>query len=329
MTGSNQSIWDTMKRLKLKNFTNWTQKTNVKFGDKVIELLEDRQFLGQCLIIQESRPELVPRLADMIGNYESSVVPRCIFAASFPLILKANVSHAVEAVKLPLLADAHAQSTSVANVAASSVPIDERETTDRAPRVLITDAMTVVQCVKKTPNMTSILHLKTGINARIEQMVIGYMEVRVICDRCVDGSLREKTRKKRATSIAAATAGHVVHDGMSINTISLKQLLACTSTKHSLTCYLGHGILERFDGRDLTLVVVYDTVAKTVNPRRPIETFSHEEADTLIPLHVIFSIEECTYREADVWSPDAYVIVLLMDLVSRGHLGALTKRKLC
>ena len=69
------------------------------------------------------------------------------------------------------------------------------------------------------------------------------MEVRVSFDRYVEGSLKEKTRKKRATSVAAVTAGHVVHDGMSINTISLKQLLSCTSTKHSLTCYLGQCLL--------------------------------------------------------------------------------------
>ena len=113
---------------------------------------------------------------------------------------------------------------------------------------------------------------------------------------------------------------------MSINSISLKQLLPCT--KHSLTCYLGQGLLERSDGRDLTLVVVHDIVAKTVNPRRPTETHAHEEADTLIPLHAILSIEECTYREVDVWSPDTDLLVLLMDLVSRGHIGALTKLKL-
>ena len=226
---------------------------------------------------------------------------------------KASIIHAVEAAKLPLPADAHAQSTSDASVSASSVPSDERETTVRAPRVLIIDAMAVVQCIKKTPSITSILHLNTAFNARIERMVIGYMEVRVIFDRYVEGSLKEKTRK--TTDVAAATAGHAVHDCMSINTISLKQLLSCTSTKHSLTWYLGQGPLERFDGRHLTLVVVYDTVAKTVNPRRPIETHSHEEADTSIPLHVILSIEECTYREVDIWYPETDALVLLMDLV--------------
>ena len=87
--------------------------------------------------------------------------------------------------------------------------------------------------------MTSILHLKTAFNARIERVVIGYMEVGVIFDRYVEVSLKANTRKKKVTYVAAATAGHVVHDGMSIYTISLKQPLSCTSTKHSLTCYLG------------------------------------------------------------------------------------------
>ena len=102
-------------------------------------------------------------------------MPRCIFAAYGTLLLptdKANIIHAVEAAKLPLLVDAHAQSTSVASGAASSVRCDERETTDRAPRVLIIDAMAIVQCMK-TPRMTSIVHLKTTCNARIERMVIG------------------------------------------------------------------------------------------------------------------------------------------------------------
>ena len=147
---------------------------------------------------------------------------------------KASIIHAIEAAKLPVLADAHAQSTSVASVAAPSVPRDERETTDRAPRVLIIDALAVVQCIKKTPIMTSIVHLKTACTAIIELVVIKYMEVRVFFDRYVEVSLKQNTRKKRVTCVAATTAGHVVPDGMSINTISLKQLLSCTSVHDAL-----------------------------------------------------------------------------------------------
>ena len=58
MTGSNQPICILMKKLKLKIFTNWTQKTKVKFGDRVIKLREDWHFLGRCFIIRESHPDL-------------------------------------------------------------------------------------------------------------------------------------------------------------------------------------------------------------------------------------------------------------------------------
>ena len=186
----------------------------------------------------------------VIYNYESQISAVKPFQealakiTSYTVLLpidKASIIHAIEAAKLLVLADAHAQSTSVASVAAPSIPRDERETTDRSPRVLIIDAMAVVQCIKKTPIMTSIRHLKTACTAIIERVVIEYMEVRVIFNRYVEVSLKENTRKKRVTYVAATTAGHVVHDGMSINTISFKQMLSCTFTKYSLTCYLGQG----------------------------------------------------------------------------------------
>ncbi len=142
------------------------------------------------------------------------------------------------------------------------------------------------------------------------------------------GGLKAKTRSKRAVTIDAASAGYDVHDGMSINAISLKQLLSCATTKHNLSCHLAQGLLEQFDGEDVNIVVVYDTVAKTINPWSSVESHSHEEADTLIPLHVMLSLQECTWREVHVWSPDTDVLVLLMDLVSCEHLGALTQLKL-
>ena len=101
-----------------------------------------------------------------------------------------------------------------------------------------------------------------------------------------------------------------MHDGVSINTAS------------SLSCNLEDSFAYvSYSSKD-------DTSAKTMNPRRPIETHSHQEADTLIPIHLILSIEERIYREVDVLSPDSDLVVLLMEPVSRGHIGALTTLKL-
>ena len=138
--------------------------------------------------------------------------------------------------------------------------------------------------------------------------MIGYMEVRVICDRHVKGSLKEKTRKKRATYVAAATAGHVVHDGRSINTISLKQLISCRSTKH-MSNLLYWPI---YDGRDLTLVVVY--ITQLSRPSTHGGRLKHTRMRKLT--HVILSIEGCTCREVNVWSPDTDILVILVDLVT-------------
>lgn len=80
--------------------------------------------------------------------------------------------------------------------------------------------------------------------------------------------------------------------------------------------------------RDVKLIVVYHTVAKTINPRSLIEAHSHE-ADTHIPLHVLRSIQECTWRGVHIWSPDTDALVLLMDHdISQGHLRVRTKLKL-
>ena len=65
-----------MKKMKLKTFITWMAKTLVSVGDKVIKLREERQLLARFLVIQQSRPELVPRLPANIGNYEMSVTPR-------------------------------------------------------------------------------------------------------------------------------------------------------------------------------------------------------------------------------------------------------------
>ena len=54
-------------------------------------------------------------------------------------------------------------------------------------------------------------------------------------------------------------------------------------------------------------------------------TRNHEEAYTMIPLHVINVIGDSSLRGIDVWSPDTDVLILLMDLAAHGRLGAFTK----
>ena len=62
------------------------------------------------------------------------------------------------------------------------------------------------------------------------------------------------------------------------------------------------GLLDHFTGDTaFKLTVVYDTKIKSHDFE---ENHSHEEADTLIPHEVLASIEESTWWEICVWSPD-------------------------
>ena len=74
---SSQSVWDKMKKLELKAFSksNWMEKTKLRVGDTVIKLREERELLGRFLLIQGSRPSLVPKLEMTIGEYDMSTVP--------------------------------------------------------------------------------------------------------------------------------------------------------------------------------------------------------------------------------------------------------------
>ena len=66
------------------------------------------------------------------------------------------------------------------------------------PKVLIIDAMAVLQTMKKSAK-TKKLSDEAFIK-RIEKMMIGYREGHVVFDRYVEQSLKNKTRQKRATT---------------------------------------------------------------------------------------------------------------------------------
>ena len=177
------SVRDKMKKLKLKAFSNWMEKATVHVGDKVVKLREERELLGRFLIIQASRPSLVPKLEETIGEYEMSTVPWSLCAADGSLFIptdKASFMHAVEDAKAESLEDA---------------PQPELiQEPDSSVNVLIVDAMGVLQSIKKTPTMLKLSDLPDAFNKRIEKMVVGYDEGRVVFDRYMDQSLKNKTK---------------------------------------------------------------------------------------------------------------------------------------
>ena len=96
------SVWDQIKKLKLKTFANFGDKIEIRTDDIIIKLLEERELFGIFLIIQGSRPELVYELEDAIGEFEMSAVLRWLCAVDGSLYIpteKASLMHVIEAAK--------------------------------------------------------------------------------------------------------------------------------------------------------------------------------------------------------------------------------------
>jgi hypothetical protein len=198
----------------------------------------------------------------------------------------------------------------------------------RSESAIVLDAMAVVQSMK-TSGLTKIHHLKTAFVKRIRHLTKGYGQGRVIFDQYLEVSLKNKTRAKRAQKTSSLE--FVVHDEMNIAKVSLKEFLANSKTKSQLTELLAQALLETFKESKLERVVSYHD---KVRPNAPdllpdgMTTHGHEEADTMIPLHVVDIVRVSKLRTIDVWSPDTDVLVLLIDLAAIDHLGVLTTLRL-
>jgi len=105
---------------------------------------------------------------------------------------------------------------------------------------IIFDGMAVLQSMKKTSSVTKIFHINLAFVKRIKTLMKGYTQGRVIFDRYLDVSLKDKTRAKRAAS--SVTMEFKVHDDMSIAKVSLKGLFSNSSTKSQLTEILAEAL---------------------------------------------------------------------------------------
>jgi len=106
----------------------------------------------------------------------------------------------------------------------------------------------------------------------------------------------------------------------------LKELLSNSKTKSQLTGLFAEALLQAFANskQDLVVACVDKVRSNRSNLPEDMKTHNHEEADNMIPLHVLDAIRESRFSQIDVWSPDTDVLVLLMDLVANGHLKSPT-----
>jgi len=92
----------------------------------------------------------------------------------------------------------------------------------------------------------------------------------------------------------------------------------------AMTELLAEALLNEFKDSDQDLVVAYENLVKSNNANfspDDMKTHTHEESDTMIALHILDAVKESKVKAINVWSPDTDILILLMDVAARGHLG--------
>ena len=314
-----KSIWEPMRKMKLKTFSTINKKVPCKVGNKLVKLREDRQLLARFLIVQQSRPTMIESLSETIGMYEFSVVPRSLFSSDGLLLIpddKSSFVHAIEDAigeeSSPETRPETERPNTTANTGASSQ--------ERRDQVCIIDAMAVVQSIKKGSSMAYCLDFAKAFVGKIRKMISKYDEGRIVFDRYIEDSLKSQTRGKRCAGINPVKFD--INDSTYIKLVPLQTLLSHIETKSRLTEYLGKAILNEYAKSTKRVVVVYGTAAYANKPNVfsvHVGEHSHEEADTLIPLHVL-DASNSNVCDIDVHSPDTDVLIYLMDLMSNNSL---------
>ena len=118
------------------------------------------------------------------------------------------------------------------------------------------------------------------------------------------------------------------HDEMCVKQTPIAELLKANKSKKQITVYLSKGLLEEFKRNAQVKGIVTYHCKICVNVPHTLDInfriHGNEEADTQIPLHVLHSLKDSTYKHFDIYSVDTDVLVLLMDLVSYDNLGQST-----
>jgi len=284
------SIWDKMKQRKLLTFKSTATTLNTKLQGKVVELKEDRSLMQRILVISQKRPQL--DLPKLVGQYEFSIVPRSLFSFDgklHPCTDKSKLIHLIE------------------ERASNSAPAD----VSSKSKVVVFDGMALVNKLQITRETKTCLDLKNQFVSLLRRECDGFPDVRLVFDRYMAGSLKERTREKRTDGKAVR---YKIQDSTSIAGIKLKQLLSHIETKSELTKYLAEHSMQSLTAAGKAFVVVYDTTCLTNIAEYPDELKQHdqEEADTLIILQAKHVADTNPFSELFIVSPDTDVFLLLI-----------------
>lgn len=100
LTEGKLGVWDKMQKWKLQTFKSTSTTAEMRMGDKLIKVKEERgllQLLQRLIVVSRSQSEL--DLKECIGAYESGVIPCSLFASDGSMLFaydKAKILHQLE-----------------------------------------------------------------------------------------------------------------------------------------------------------------------------------------------------------------------------------------
>ena len=293
---NNVNIWAPMKKRALHTWKEAGKKTKITTGNKTVELQEDRSLFARMLVVSKSRTEI--NLADTIGQYEFSVVPRSLFAADgtmLPCSAKSDLMKIIENIPTD---------TGDEEARVQQQPLDVK--------VALVDGMAEVQSLQKSDGMKQMSDLAKKFTTDLFRKYNkqSYNEVHIIFDRYdVPQSLKTTARIRRQGG-KPAIAYHI-SDNTKIENIPLKQLLAHTNTKMEITSYLSEKIFQYAINEEIHVAVACGSACRATHMDMRYLASDQEEADTKLLLHAL-DVTARGATEIEIHSPDTDVFILAL-----------------
>lgn len=142
--------------------------------------------MQRILVVSQKRQDV--DLEKLIGDYEFSIIPRSIFNFAGKLLLcsdKRKLMHTIEEI--------------------AAEQCKEDETTGEVEPMIkkVVDGMALVNKLNISKETKTCKDLKDQFIARLLRESRSFSEVRLVFDRYQEGSLKEQTREKRTSGLAA------------------------------------------------------------------------------------------------------------------------------
>ena len=155
------------------------------------------------------------------------------------------------------------------------------DNTDEKPlHAVTTDAMSLLNTIKITPQIKTCSEIKAAFKNRLLQEASEFDDIRIVFDRYLNCALKEQCREK---CTSGRQIKYIIWDSTPLEGITLKDSLSHIETKSDLTTTLAECVKEL---KKNIKFVVYQTSCVTNIDNYPtdLEYHNHEEADTLIML---------------------------------------------